>query len=334
MHYDEWRHPHAFFKEEATETTKPWTAARDKAQKIYDVLNSGTAKVCTLFLKYAVSIFEPFLTANQSDAPQVHMLHFNINKLMREVLIKFIKPSGMANELPSEVEFTLPYYRKEDQNISIGQEAENYMDAQKYSKEKKTSFYNHVVNFYSYVCIYLKENLPHDSMDLKRLAVVKPSFMVLDGALSELKALMKKWPCLIPPESNPDILETQFCRLQTMIVEEKLPVGDRLDKIWALQAKDCEDTRDACIFLLNCLVIPHSSAPCERVFSHVRKVKTDQRKLKGDELLEATIIIKHIPTHALERSHTHEEYRKLKKATMESLQQMEVLEPATSTSQD
>ena len=128
----------------------------------------------------------------------------------------------------------------------------------------------------------MKENLPRDSMYLKRLAVVKPSFMGLDGDLSELKALMKKWPCLIPPESNPDILETQFCRLQTMIVEEKLPVGDRLDKIWALQAKDCEDTRDACIFLLNCLVIPHSSAPCERVFSHVRKVKTDLLTSAGD----------------------------------------------------
>ncbi len=46
----------------------------------------------------------------------------------------------------------------------------------------------------------------------------------------------------------------------------------------------------------------------------------------GDELLEATIIIKHIPTPALNRSHTHEEYWKLKKATMESLQQKDSLE--------
>ena len=152
-------------------------------------------------------------------------------------------------------------------------------------------------------------NLPHDSENLKRLAVVKPSNMALDGAMRQMKELMNQWPCLIPAGSDADKVEAQLCRLQAAVLEKNLKADEdniRLDKLWGMQATSDPDTRDACQFLLNCLVVPHSSAPCERVFSHVRKIKTDQRKLMGDKLLESLVVLKHIPTEALSRNHSEQ----------------------------
>ena len=44
--------------------------------------------------------------------------------------------------------------------------------------------------------------------------------------------------------------------------------------------------------MLGILTIPHSSAHCERIFSCVRKNRTEQRSCLGDDTLEALLVIK------------------------------------------
>jgi len=120
-----------------------------------------------------------------------------------------------------------------------------------------------------------------------------------------------------------DIVESQLCRLHILILENKLPIADRLDQIWAKQAQADEDTKFACLFLLNLLVVPHSSASCERVFSYVRKIKTDQRGRMGDSLLEALIVTKSIPEQPLNRQHSSETLKYLKSSCKRALEKEE-----------
>ena len=50
--------------------------------------------------------------------------------------------------------------------------------------------------------------------------------------------------------------------------------------------------RDVADVMLGILTIPHSSANCKRVFSGVRKNKTDKRSSMGDDTLEALTVVK------------------------------------------
>ena len=63
--------------------------------------------------------------------------------------------------------------------------------------------------------------------------------------------------------------------------------------------------------MLGILTIPHSNTPCERVFSCVRKNKTDQRASLSAQTLEALLLVKGRQGSEF----TDEELRKYKKAT-------------------
>ena len=116
-------------------------------------------------------------------------------------------------------------------------------------------------------------------------------------------------PALIPAGATRNLIETQLTSIQLAVAKDELPPSNRLDEMWALQAEADIDTRYGCLFLLNLLVVPHSSASCERVFSYVRKIKTDQRQLMGDELLDSLIVLKHIPGSPIDRTHSTETLR-------------------------
>ena len=73
--------------------------------------------------------------------------------------------------------------------------------------------------------------------------------------------------------------------------------SDRIDLTWS----NIGNMKDLCgsvkfkevsLLMLGILTIPHSSAHCERIFSCVRKNRTEQRSCLGDDSLEALLVIK------------------------------------------
>ena len=87
----------------------------------------------------------------------------------------------------------------------------------------------------------------------------------------------------------------------------KLPLNDEL-------LKHCE------VVVLSILTIPHSSAHCERVFSTVRKNRTEQRSSLSDKTLEALLVMKSRPAEAGTRHFSEEKTLKgLKSAYYQSL---------------
>ena len=71
--------------------------------------------------------------------------------------------------------------------------------------------------------------------------------------------------------------------------------------------------------MLTLLTIPHSSAHCERIFSVVRKNKTEFRGSMLRETLEALVVAKARPGEALQRNYTEAQLRSLKSAYRKSL---------------
>lgn len=94
--------------------------SKGRLQRIADALKSPSTKLYILFLQYTSKMFLEFLTDNQSAEPRIQGLLSSMCKLLRTVLVKFVKPCAIANKMPYEVEFQLHYNVKCDSDILIG----------------------------------------------------------------------------------------------------------------------------------------------------------------------------------------------------------------------
>ena len=91
-----------------------------------------------------------------------------------------------------------------------------------------------------------------------------------------------------------------------------------MDKTWAEIGRLKDEDGDATMnelsqVMRSILTIPHSNAHCERIFSTVRKNRTEQRASMGDDLLESLLLLKSQPGHPFDSN------RQLSKGTLNKL---------------
>lgn len=120
-----------------------------------------------------------------------------------------------------------------------------------------------------------------------------------------------------------DTVKLEFCDFQSL---RHLPEAESgaMDKLWVAigNMKDSEHEyrfRNLAHVMIGILTIPHSNASCERVFSIVRKNKTDQRASLGRETLDALLVVKSEPGSAYRRDYSAEKLKTLKSALYRQL---------------
>ena len=109
---------------------------------------------------------------------------------------------------------------------------------------------------------------------------------------------------------------------------EELDIDEnaRIDEIWAKVGETKGMAGEKIYFnqsmvMRGILVIPHSSAHCERIFSVVRKIRTEQRSSMSDHTLESLLVLKSnsSSTQNMASNLSEKKLQKLKTAYMESL---------------
>ena len=66
--------------------------AKAKAKSLYEYLRSPTKRLTCIFLLYAVRLFKPMLVKLQAAEPLIHELRPSMERLLREILTKFVLP--------------------------------------------------------------------------------------------------------------------------------------------------------------------------------------------------------------------------------------------------
>ncbi|KAK7476105.1 hypothetical protein BaRGS_00032659 [Batillaria attramentaria] len=101
----------------------------------------------------------------------------------------------------------------------------------------------------------------------------------------------------------------------------------RVDKFWESMKTETDETGGRKFqhlpeFMQGILTIPHSSAHCERIFSCVRKNRTDTRASIGQETLQSLLVLKTKPGKPCDRvmGYTKESLRALKSCYKDSLE--------------
>ena len=247
-----------------------------------------------------------FLTEYQCDEPKIHQLAKGLTNLNRSVLSKFVRPSAFSGTPVEEIKYKLEYNQKKNEELLIGQHATEYISAKEkhhLKDDRIEEFYKHVKTYFITCVEYLQKKLPLTDEVLVRARIAEVSKKAESNA-KDLQFFLHKYPALIPIGCTEYQVMEEFAIFQC---DDELKVEDneRIDEVWAKvgEMKDVSGDRPYLNLLKvmrGILVIPHSSAHCERVFSTVRKNRTDQRASLGDKTLESLLVLKSNPASAQE----------------------------------
>ena len=311
----------AFFKAEK-ETHHKRTKKSDDAEKpyaartvdsVHTFLKSPTNKLYVLFLEYTVKVFDDVLVNLQSDEPKIHVLQQSLLKVLRNLLVRFVKPAAIRGVSLEDVNFKSPYNLKNDSELVIGDAARAFIaDATNNGlREKRVkAFHGDVKKYFTAVCSYMIAKLPLNEPLLRHVEVVDVRGQ-MTAQLSDVTYFTTKCPALLRGASVDTVTE-QFSLYQSMDVTEC--IKPRLDETWSAIGHITDEDgshplKELSFVMLGLLAIPHSSSHCERVFSTVRKNRTDQRASLADDTLEAMLVLKSQPGHPIDSARQHSEAR-------------------------
>lgn len=251
-----------------------------------------------LFLKAAIPVFEKANLLLQKDAPQIHLLHRILTEQIMDIFTKFLKPTAVVDEdfkpySVHRISYKDKSQQKSDLNLFIGAEAQAYI-ARNGSKLRLSEFYSSVRNYYIAACSYMLSKFPYQDQVLINAAVADISTRVKQE-FSSIRYFIDRYPCLLPGvENDPrlmDCLESEFSRYQVTLFEN---TADSIDKAWfdiglMRDANGCLMFEKLSSVMLGILVLFHSNADCERIFSIVRKNKTEFRPNLGSKVLGSIV---------------------------------------------
>lgn len=259
-----------------------------------DSLRSKTMKLCVAYLSYVLPVFNAANLVFQKEDAQIHRQRRIMLRLLSDLLTMFVKPSAMVYKLATEVDYKSPYNMESDKDIMVGQQCRELLSL--VGSPRDAEFSKSVKKFLSTAVTYLIKNLPISDPVLLHAEVADISTRA-SASFSAVQHLVTKFPAILPPDSSLDCLEKQFKAYQRADVPsaiEQLPTSEEQWQKLGLLKDDLGDILLPHLprIMLRILSIPHSNASCERMFSLVRKNRTEFRANMSVETLESLITLK------------------------------------------
>jgi len=274
-----------------------------KEERVFMFLSSDTNKAYSLFLAYIIPIFERSNVILQSGAPKIHILNSLLVDMLKEILSKFVIPAIIKNcAILTEVKYADRCNQKNDDELIIGSAALKIVKQLK--EDEKEIFYLSIRQFYVTCCNYMRHKFPINS-DVLKHAEVSDISKICNKSFSDIDFFLSKFPIMLSRREDEtedearDKIQSEFCSLQVMDFPEDVNNEERMDRKWALLSKVTSADgilkyNRLCNVMLSILTIPHSNAECERIFSSVKKTRTQFRSSLSDENLENILIAKNM----------------------------------------
>ena len=316
----------AFFKEEQKAATGRGSAAtQERVNRVVLFLKSPTNRPYCIFLHYTNQVFNEVLVSLQSSEPKVLSLLRTLNKLLLDIFVRFVKPVAIQGKCSmSEVQYKVGYHAKANSDLIIGEESRAFIvdkEQNALRDSRVEEFFDNVRKYFVTVCDYLVVKRPLQNEVLKHAEVADVRLQTTSKS-ADFLFFLNTFPVLIPAGSSKDSLLKEFCLYQWADVSDCMDT--RMDRTWnkigcRVDTEGVVPFRDVADVMLGILKIPHSNAHCEKVFSCVRKNKTDTRSSMGDDTLEALMVVKSSRVSCVDREYTSQTLRNLKGAYHRSL---------------
>lgn len=282
-----------------SKTTEPKNMTLNREERLLMFLSSDLNRAYCLFLDYIIPSFEKTNVILQSEAPKIHILNSLLLNLFKEILCKFVKPEVIKSSPLIKIKYGELNHQKNDNDLAIGCATVKVVNTLKNSE--KNEFYSAVRHYFITCCNYMRLKLPINS-DVLKHAEVADLNQITKRSFMDVQYFLDRYPITLQEKDESqeeaiDKLQNQFCELQIDDLPADVVNEERMDKKWAILGK--QKAVDGSFkynkianIMLSILTIPHSNAECERIFSTVRKTRTDFRSSLSNENLENILIAK------------------------------------------
>ncbi|XP_077422813.1 uncharacterized protein LOC144052536 [Vanacampus margaritifer] len=307
-------------KEDDTKTSS------SKASLILTKMSDKNTLLYAHFLMAVLPIFNETNTFLQKDEPCVHLLHHVLSTQFRKLIMRLMKPKVIiaASDI-TKVNFKDRANQKDDEDLFIGTNCRDYVA--EHAKEcDLTTFFSSVRAFYSSTCSYMIRAFPFGDEVLVNARILDISYRQ-DCKFRQVRFFAERYPHLLTKDDKRS-LEEEFLVYQCDPLTPAVTEAERVDTAWnelsKLKDPATGKAKFGALFKVakSVLVIYHSNADCERIFSHVNKNKTEFRASLSTKVLGSLMTRKMMMTSSGYKCHsvTHskDQLKKSKRCTMEN----------------
>ena len=281
---DKWPALYAYFDREANDTDDS-----ERVSRVDKQLKDTLTKLLCHFVLFALKPLNKFSTVLQTSTSRIGLLQSDIRVLLQEFISNFIKPEVIQN---SDDLTKIKYYEQDNQvendELGIGTSTRLLLleledDIAGTSIERH--FFSHVRDFYETSVKKLIEKFPFEDEMIKELAFLDPQ----NRGLSSVRGIIdlaRRFTAFTMDELDTLTAEFQDYRACSDSQLPKYdPKEDTVDYFWSALGKvksvtDHESLRFSLLSQLakRLMILPHSNADPERLFSMVRNIVTDHRR--------------------------------------------------------
>ena len=273
-----------------------------RQERIVKALKSKFKLAFAHFLSQSITAFDRKSVILRTRSPLIHKLKRELEGLLQDIYSKFVTPDAIkAVSNLTDLDYRNPKNQKEDSEIVIGSETREII-ATELKESECEKFFTIIRLYYTKACDYIVAKFPLKS-DILLHAEVADLGLRVAAKFSSVRFFINKFPCMVLVKESEtmhgaiDALQEQFLAYQLNDIPPVVLEETDVDKQWALMAEAMGPSGQLCYdrlakVMLGILTIPHSNAECERVFSQVRKNKTDFRGSMSNDLLSALLVTK------------------------------------------
>ena len=257
----------------------------DRVNRVVDSLMSVETKLWFLFVAYALKSFN---TTFQTSSSMIGTLQLDMCQLLCTFLSNFICPECLTSVLTSDIDqfdYRNVEHAVDNEEHGIGTATRLLLEEESDTFEctcQEANFFSTIREFYHEAVRKMLDKFPFRDPTIRDLSLLDPRNRQNISAVS-VSCLVKRFM----PGCSTDELEKELRDFKCM-PEDQLPLADTsspsgLYHFWdnmsiLLQPGDFQKKRFAhlsglCKVLL---VLPHSTADEEYLFSMIRKIETDQ----------------------------------------------------------
>lgn len=261
---------------------REWSEHRlQSSEVIANRLNDVATKLFYLFLQWALPKFVKLNEYFQSERVVIAHVYDVICDTYKEILLSYLQPSYVHKTEISEINPNDVHQFIDLKQIYLGVRV--FQNIDKLNQKEKEDFYIRCRHFLIVSANEIKKRFDFKDNILSKITIFERGYS--KSKPSSIFPLIKLLPRIVDPQ-NIELIQ-KIDDQWRLYCQSELKINDdieesSIDKYWhkISQIQNMSNIyifKELGNFVLDLLVIPHSNAACERIFSKVNLIKTDVR---------------------------------------------------------